>query len=1028
MAAAVNGSKLQLSPLVTKGLLDPSTGKQVSLDEAIKSGLIDTKTGGGQFVDPVTGQRYSLAEAVDKGLLNPQLGELLANSCGVFDPKTGRQISLLEAIEAGLFDPATKSFVDPVTGEPVSVENAVKLGFILQKKVSEQIESCCNTAGVMAPTNKDSLSLIEGVRAGLIDPTSGRYESKGKTLSLARAISTGLITTEGSAACGLALSDAIRQGVARPADGKIVDRNTGNAYEIDDAIERGLINQDKYEVYDEAKGWKMTLKDALSSGIIDPSQGRYKSGGRLAGGGSGSGPIKLDEAAKQHRIAIPLTLKESVDQGLIGDEGKMKDPIGGNELTLLEAVGRGFLDYELKSVRDVKEEAYISLGEALGRTIVKPDGRFTDTLTGESMSLTDAVKKGFLTSVSQKKIFEIEGIKNPSTGDYVSFNEALELGIIDRANSTFFDKKTLTRMTLHEAADKEFIQSQLLDMLERPIGINVMGQELTLLQAVMNKRLDPLSGLLLDPVSKSTLPLEVAVDKGLITPMGAAVLKSLLNITVTTATVTQTIRRTIQVSNSQEQRGEGAITFQDALKRGLINEATGVFTDPETGKEIALDEAISLGMIKLGVGQTAPGRRTSTTSSSMERKASTTAERKSSTTSSRKASVSSVASRKSSTTSSRSISPPKSLSSAKEFLKESSARENRSTSLSTSLKMSTSQQSSRNLSSSHTSSRSNSVASSNLASASASKAGSPDKLSRPSSRASVDANKSGRTSPQKSKPSSPLNKASGVEKKLNRINSFEQRMEETSDMFTAEAKHDYSFKSDTTRSIPIKIEDASVGACDPPPEGYSLQEAIAENLFDPVNGLFKVPGTDREVSFKECLELNLINGLSATVCHESSKYSLKSALERSILDNTGHYSCSDASVITMRQAIDRSYIAFNAFTDYQSTTTTTKVTENIHFDTRSGTYEVKSEVKAGELMSALKEGKIAPTDIKVKDPKTGKQGGIKLLMLTLHTYISYIFIESIFKFYIILIAKKQKPFFELHLRGQFRFDRNRIEP
>merc|ERR1719342_535154 len=109
----------------------------------------------------------------------------------------------------------------------------------------------------------------------------------------------------------------------------------------------------------------------------------------------------------------------------------------------------------------------------------------------------------------------------------------------------------MTRMLLQEAADKDFIQPQLLEMLERPIGINVLGNELTLIQAVMNKRLDPMSGLLID-TNKSTVPLEIAVEKKLITSMGAAVLKSLLNITVTTATVTQTVTRSIKVSSNAD--------------------------------------------------------------------------------------------------------------------------------------------------------------------------------------------------------------------------------------------------------------------------------------------------------------------------------------------------------------------------------------------------------------------------------------------------------------------------------------------
>ena len=122
------------------------------------------------------------------------------------------------------------------------------------------------------------------------------------------------------------------------------------------------------------------------------------------------------------------------------------------------------------------------------------------------------------------------------------------------------------------------------------------------------------------PSTKSTIPLEIAVEKNLITPMGAAVLKSLLNITVTTATVTQTVKRTIKVSPTSGTSGaaelynEHSITFQEALRRGLIDENTGIFTDPESNKEIALDEAISLGLVILGQSSTSSTRKSSTTS------------------------------------------------------------------------------------------------------------------------------------------------------------------------------------------------------------------------------------------------------------------------------------------------------------------------------------------------------------------------------------------------------------------------------
>merc|ERR1712096_280052 len=57
--------------LASAGISDPITGQPLSLDQAIRCGLIDTETE--EFVDPKTGRRYSLGEAVSKGLIDPQL-------------------------------------------------------------------------------------------------------------------------------------------------------------------------------------------------------------------------------------------------------------------------------------------------------------------------------------------------------------------------------------------------------------------------------------------------------------------------------------------------------------------------------------------------------------------------------------------------------------------------------------------------------------------------------------------------------------------------------------------------------------------------------------------------------------------------------------------------------------------------------------------------------------------------------------------------------------------------------------------
>merc|ERR1711892_1348664 len=130
-----------------------------------------------------------------------------------------------------------------------------------------------------------------------------------------------------------------------------------------------------------------------------------------------------------------------------------------------------------------------------------------------------------------------------------------------------------------------------------------------------------------------------------------------------------------------------------------------------------------------------------------------------------------------------------------------------------------------------------------------------DKIgSRPVSRTSTQSGLNGSRpgSPQKSKSTansplkSPEKSLNGHGKKLDRLDSFEARMEERSEIesFSAESKMDYSYKSDGTspKIIPIKCESRSPSPPKSrygvPSEGFLLNVAIDEGLFDPTNGLF----------------------------------------------------------------------------------------------------------------------------------------------------------------------------------------------
>lgn len=101
----------------------------------------------------------------------------------------------------------------------------------------------------------------------------------------------------------------------------------------------------------------------------------------------------------------------------------------------------------------------------------------------------------------------------------------------------------------------------------------------------------------------------------------------------------------------------------------------------------------------------------------------------------------------------------------------------------------------------------------------------------------------------------------------------------------------------------LKIREDST--YDLPPEGWRLSEAIYQKLFDPVSGVFIIPGTDRLVSFKECIDMCIINPDSAVVVdpNKPRTLTLKQALKKNILDTTGHY-----QGLTMKKAIEGNFV------------------------------------------------------------------------------------------------------------------------
>ncbi|CAG0880401.1 unnamed protein product [Darwinula stevensoni] len=828
------------------GIFNPKTGHVLSVSEAFADGLLSRETG--QFVDPRTNRCLTFSEAITEGYVNSELGGKLLSACGVIDPQTCVSLTLLEAIRKGLYDPDRGSFVNPSTGECVSVQEAVRLGVVLQEKVRDLIQ--------MGIVTSPTMTVTEAVKRGVLDVKTGELLIHDMKLSLHEAHILGYISLEPSAktSYGISLSDAVAQGIVDESSGQLIDRNSGDRFPLNEAMARGLLNPYICEVFDCLDGQnRLTLLEAVERKLISPSIGRYIDGRK-------GEYLTFKEAHAQMYLHRPLTLKDVVDMDLVSSNGLIIDPVTKEELSVLEGIAIGLLDSESKSVTDTASQDLVTLAKALSMGLIIPDGHFCDTAANTKLTLPEAAHKGYLTSVAQKVIFDIDGFKDQSTGDYISFNMALQKGLIDSEMGMVVDTHTGKKLSFKDAAGCSLVQYKLYEILSKPIGIrNSKGEELSVLEAVFNKRLDPVSGQVLDRENKKPLPIEEAIAKKLITPEGATFLRSLLNITVTTSTVTKTVKRYVKKFVQQK------VTMTEALERGLIDEDRGTFYDEQINSEIPIQNALSQGLLALS----------------------------------------------------------------------SSWQENPQE-----LEKSDSQ---------HASNKSS--------------------IEKPDSQ-----QQSLRTMEGKTEGSMPI---SEVAKK-------------TVPKYSVSSDYDFGSSS------------LGVQAYEMPAKGWFLKEALALNLFDPLTGLLTIPGSDRLVSFEECIQMGIIDPSSATIMdpYNGKPTTILHSLEKKFVDSTGHYVDRDGRKYSLRDAVQKKYIMLKdrrgddqpdsktlriQHSESQLTTLQTcdkeqqkiskspiQVSRDVIFYPSEAMVEVLSHGRKMDLLMAVKEGLVQPRRVRVKEPSSNK--------------------------------------------------------
>ncbi|CAL1283109.1 unnamed protein product [Larinioides sclopetarius] len=566
-------------------VMDPSSQTQVSFTEAISRNLINIKTL--RYYHISTKKEYSMEEAVSNSLIEKQFYSSIIEYYGIFDPKNNAELTLLEAIQRNLFNPNSGSFCNPKIKTDISTEQAVQFGIVKKESIIYLIKKNI--------LNCVQYTIPEAVIKGYLDPDMGVLTSpQSKTaLSIPDAYLFGYLSTappiiEDS----FSVVEALNAGLIIEPEGKVIDPDSGRLYSISESLEHGILSKRLREIVDPSIGNIVSLPEAIDYKLIDAATGFYVH--------PGSGKELSLREAFQHNLIMPsLTLKHAFEKGLIDDDGKIVNILNSSKVSLIRAAVIGIISLDVKCIVCPEEDKVLTLAEALTSGIISPDCKFIDYSSSEKLNINQAANRGYLASVDRRMIFDIEGFRDTKMNEYVSFNTAVERSIVDKETGYVRDLNTKYFINMQEGIERKLVIQQVYEMLSRPIGIfDERDDELSVLDCVVKGLLDPLTGNLLEPVTKRPLRLMEAVERNLITEDGAISLKSLLNITVTLTSITKTTTRYVTIAN-QTFGSDLRMTFEEAYRRGLIDESRCTFHDLNTGTVMSVEEAIAKGYLSI---------------------------------------------------------------------------------------------------------------------------------------------------------------------------------------------------------------------------------------------------------------------------------------------------------------------------------------------------------------------------------------------------------------------------------------------
>eukprot|EP00061_Rhincodon_typus_P018353 g47496.t1 len=531
-------SYLQGNPSIS-GVYIEATKEKLPIYHAMKKGLLrqgtalellEAQAATGFIIDPVNNQKLTVEDAVAKRIIGQEFKTKLLSAekavTGYRDPETGNIISLFQAMRKGLIEPshgirlleaqiATGGIIDPKQSHRLPVDVAYKRNYFDEELNEILMDPGDDTKGFFDPNTEENLTYLQLVDRCITDKSTGlcllplrEKKKESKTTRSSAVRKRRVVIVDPDTNQEMTVREAYHKDLIdyetflelseqeaeweeitiTGSDGTtrtvIVDRKTGNQYDIEESLKKGLINKKSLDDYRSGSMTLTQFADMFTDKINISTYNGCATNSLTNLSPCQSPSIKITTSFESSDDATPIaaifdietlekiTISEAIRRNIVDAitgqrlleaqacTGGIINPGTGQKLLIQDAVAQAIIDEDMGKRLKPAQKAYIG---------------FEDVKSKRRLSAVEAMQENWLPYEAGQRFLEYQmstgGLVVPNVSGRITVDEAVRKGFVGAKtaeklkDSSSHSKgltcpKTKLKISYKEAIDRSMVEDK----------------------------------------------------------------------------------------------------------------------------------------------------------------------------------------------------------------------------------------------------------------------------------------------------------------------------------------------------------------------------------------------------------------------------------------------------------------------------------------------------------------------------------------------------------------------------------------